>query len=79
MEYLATFHTHYGAMSFHKYCGREGIPAKMMPVPRELSASCGVCVRFEDACAAKADEHEDMECCYAVTQGGVYIQAQDVE
>lgn len=43
----ATFHTHFGAMSFQKMLQRRGVPAEMMPVPRALSASCGVCVRFE--------------------------------
>lgn len=73
MEYLATFYTHYGAMRFHKHCRQDGVPAKMMPVPRELSASCGVCVRFEAACAPKSAEHEDMERCYAVAPGGAYM------
>ena len=76
MEYLATFHTHYGAMRFKKYCGKEGISSKMTPVPRELSSSCGVCVRFAAACAPKAAEHEDMECCYAIDLDGSYKQVE---
>ena len=79
MEYLATFHTHYGAMLFHKYCGKKGIPAKMAPVPRELSASCGVCVRFEAVCPPKTVEHEDMERCFAIASDGAYIPAEEVE
>ena len=73
MEYLATFYTHYGAMRFHKYCQKVKVPAKMAPVPRELSASCGVCVRFEADLAPKTAEHEDMELCYEVVQGGAYV------
>ncbi|MCL2380627.1 MAG: DUF3343 domain-containing protein [Treponema sp.] len=72
MEYLATFYTHYGAMRFHKQCKTEGTPAKMMPVPRELSSSCGVCVRFGAAHAPDTAEHEDMERCYAITADGAY-------
>jgi len=72
MEYLATFYTHYGAMRFHKYCRKGGLSAKMTPVPRELSASCGVCVRFENTFAPNKEEHEDMECCYTVTSDGLY-------
>ncbi|WP_373216119.1 DUF3343 domain-containing protein [Ruminococcus sp. 5_1_39BFAA] len=45
-EYVATFFSHYGAMTFKKKCDREGYPAKIMPVPRNLSSSCGTCVRF---------------------------------
>ena len=73
MEYLATFYTHYGAIRFHKFCGKECLPAKMTPVPRELSSSCGVCVRFSAVCAPGAEEHEDMECCYTVEKNGAYI------
>jgi hypothetical protein len=68
--YLATFYTHYGAMRFHKHCQKEGMVAKMMPVPRELSSSCGVCVRFEAACTPAAAGHEDMECCYRIENHG---------
>lgn len=25
-----------------------GIPCKLIPVPRQLSSDCGVCLRFED-------------------------------
>jgi len=45
--YLITFHTHFGAMSLQRELNRQGIKAKMMPVPRRLSASCGVCVEVE--------------------------------
>ena len=48
----------------------------MGPVPRELSASCGVCVRFEDDNAPIVAEYEDMESCYVVTGEGKYIQAK---
>jgi hypothetical protein len=72
MKYLATFHTHYGAMRFCKLCEENRLPAKLSPVPRELSASCGVCVRFESDTAPDASEHEDMERCYAVSAPGVY-------
>ena len=73
MEYLATFYTHYGAMRFHKHCEENGISAKMSPVPRELSASCGVCVRFESVCSPNIAEHEDMEDCYSVAENGAYV------
>ena len=45
-EQIATFHTHFGALSFHKKLKALGDQAVMMPVPRKLSASCGTCVRF---------------------------------
>ena len=72
MEYLATFYTHYGAMRFNKSCEKEGIAAKMAPVPRELSSSCGVCVRFTADFAPEASEHEDMERCYTIGSNGAF-------
>ena len=76
MDYLATFFTHYGAMRFHKQCAKESVYAKMAPVPRELSASCGVCVRFEAENAPKTTEHDDMECCYIIAINGEYLPVE---
>jgi len=75
MNYLSTFHTHYGALQFNKYCNQERIPAKMAPVPRELSASCGVCVRFKATCAPDVSKHEDMDRCYQVSKDEKYTIA----
>ena len=44
---IATFFSHFGAMRCKKACDKTGIPARMMPVPRMLSSSCGTCVRME--------------------------------
>ena len=68
-----TFYTHYGAMRFHKYCQRVGAPAKMMPVPRELSSSCGVCVRVKADFEPIAAEHEDMERCYTIAPDDTFV------
>lgn len=46
MVYIATFYSHFGAVHFKKICQGLGLEAKMMPVPRDLSSSCGTCVRF---------------------------------
>lgn len=50
-EYIATFHTHLSAMRTQRALTREGIAARLSPVPRYLSASCGTCVIYtsEDA------------------------------
>ncbi|MEG1994570.1 MAG: DUF3343 domain-containing protein, partial [Oscillospiraceae bacterium] len=44
MEYTVLFFTHSGAIKFHRFCKGEGIPCEIMPVPRQLSSSCGICV-----------------------------------
>ena len=45
MTYIATFFSHFGAIRFKKLCQKSGWPARVMPVPRDLSSSCGTCVR----------------------------------
>ena len=47
MTYIATFYSHYGAIQFRKNCEKMKLAAVVMPVPRDLSSSCGTCVRFE--------------------------------
>jgi len=78
MNYLATFYTHFGALRFNKFCKKEGIPAKMAPVPRELSSSCGVCVRFEATDAPNVAEHEDMECLYIIANERYSVWTQEI-
>lgn len=62
MYYIATFYSHFGAVRFKKLCDSGGIPAKVMPVPRDLSSSCGTCVRYEgeNACPS-GDWSEEVE------------------
>jgi len=50
MEFIATFYSHFGAMRFKKETEAAGGSARLMPVPRTLSSSCGTC------CAFTADE-----------------------
>ncbi|MBO4331052.1 MAG: DUF3343 domain-containing protein [Oscillospiraceae bacterium] len=66
-SYVATFHTHLGALLSNRSLGTAGLSPRMTPVPRKLSSSCGTCVRYE------ADEPHfelmdgDLEAVYAVT------------
>jgi len=63
-EYIATFHTHLSALLTSRTLTSLGIQARMMPVPRKLSSSCGTCVRYlaEDANLSAIDE--DVEAVY---------------
>mgnify|MGYP003622298085 CR=1 FL=1 len=56
-EYIATFHTHLAAMRSQRTLKGGGISARLSPVPRALSASCGTCViyRAEEARLACMD------------------------
>lgn len=47
MIVIATFFSHFGAVRFKRRCEGLGWKARMMPVPRDLSSSCGTCVRYE--------------------------------
>ncbi len=49
MTYIATFYSHFGAVRFKRSCEAAGVPARLMPVPRSLSSSCGTCVSYEGA------------------------------
>lgn len=44
--FIATFHTHLAAMRSQKRLTAAGIAARLSPVPRFLSASCGTCVIY---------------------------------
>lgn len=48
MRYLALFFTTTGSMKFKKKLKNMGKEVEVMPVPRELSSSCGVAVKFSD-------------------------------
>lgn len=46
-NYLVTFFTHSGAVGYKRYLNKLCIESEMMPVPRKLSSSCGLCLCFE--------------------------------
>jgi hypothetical protein len=43
---VVLFHSTSGALMAEKLLKKEGIPYKIIPVPRHLSSDCGVCIRF---------------------------------
>lgn len=63
-HYLATFHTHLAALKTHRNLVGEGVQARMSPVPRKISSSCGTCVQYhaEEPMARCMDE--DVEAIY---------------
>ena len=56
-RYVATFHTHLSAMLTCRALTDAGLEARMAPVPRSISSSCGTCVRFE--CGEDTEIHSD--------------------
>ena len=64
MTCIATFYSHFGAIRFKRACDQQGWRAQVMPVPRNLSSSCGTCVRFEGECpASPPQEVEQIVAC----------------
>ncbi len=60
MECLATFDTTHMALYFEKACRAAGLPVKVIPVPRQISASCGLACGYpcEDLAKVKAIAEE---------------------
>lgn len=40
---IVTFPTTSGAMAMEKTCRAEGLPGRLIPVPRSVTAGCGMC------------------------------------
>ncbi|MDO4453582.1 MAG: DUF3343 domain-containing protein [Eubacteriales bacterium] len=71
MKYIATFYSHFGAIRYKKLCEGRNQEAQIMPVPRDLSSSCGTCVRYEgDLILPDAACHEEVEQIVQITQFG---------
>lgn len=77
-QFVATFHTHLSAMLTCRALTGAGWEARMAPVPRSVSSSCGTCVFFtaEDPCRELMDE--DAERVYE-QQGEQYLLLLDLE
>lgn len=72
-NYLATFHTHLASLKTHRSLTAAGITARMAPVPRKISSSCGTCVFYsaDDPCYDKLDG--DVEAVYALRDKGAEL------
>ena len=65
MKCLATFDVTSMALMFEKQCRRAGFEVRIIPVPRQISASCGL------ACSYPCDrENEIIRLC---EKGGIEI------
>ena len=78
-DFIATFHTHLSALMTCRKLTSLGLMARMMPVPRKLSSSCGTCVRYEaeDAMLEKMDV--DVEGVYEVIGRDQYTRLMEKE
>ena len=46
MNYIALFFTHSGAIKYNRFLREKDIKTETSPIPRKLSSSCGIGVRF---------------------------------
>ena len=44
---IITFHTTSAAMAMEALCAEKGLPGRLIPVPREITAGCGMAFRAE--------------------------------
>ena len=42
LKLVVTFHTTADAMAMEKVCGEKMVPGRLIPVPRSISAGCGL-------------------------------------
>lgn len=47
LRLIITFHTTAAAIAMEKLCREQGLPGRLIPVPRELTADCGMAWRAE--------------------------------
>ena len=39
---ITAFYTTHDAMAFEEFCNEHGVPGRLIPLPREISAGCGL-------------------------------------
>ena len=54
-RFILTFYSTSGAIAVERYCRANDVPGRLLPVPREISASCGM------AWAVPAEERERLD------------------
>ena len=78
-DFIATFHTHLSALMTSRKLTALGLQARMMPVPRKLSSSCGTCVLYKASEPQLAVMDEDVEGVYEVVGPETYTQLMNNE
>lgn len=56
-QYLITFVSTHDAIAMEKSCRQDGIAGRLIPVPRQISASCGLAWCTEPEEAEKIEEY----------------------
>ena len=67
---IVTFHTTTAAMGAEKLCLAQGVPGRLIPVPREITAGCGL--------AWKAAPEDEEHIAKALREGSIEWAAMQV-
>jgi len=70
-KYIATFHSHYGALTYCQALKNQGINARLAPVPRQVSSSCGTCVLYTNDNPIDLDELDELDGVFLDGKGGL--------
>lgn len=68
---VVTFRTTTGAMAMERACKAAGVPGRLIPVPRVITAGCGMCWAAPPATREAVEElvmeqHLDVDGIYAI-------------
>lgn len=76
-QFVATFHTHLSALRSCRALEKDGgTRARMAPVPRALSSSCGTCVFYQGDKPMLPLMDRDLEAVYRRTENGFELVHQ---
>ena len=62
---VITFHTTSAAMAMESLCAEKGLPGRLIPVPREITAGCGM--------AFRADVEQEQSLLDAAKEWGIQV------
>ena len=69
-RFVVTFATTTGAMAMERACQPAGLPGRLIPVPRSITAGCGMCwsapPHRRRLCSLVIGERRDVDGLYAV-------------
>ena len=71
MTYIVLFYTNSSAIKFAKFIQRFNYPGELIPLPRKLTSSCGMGVKFDFTRNLSEIISEEIEKIYAV-EGNQY-------
>lgn len=80
-QYIATFHTHLAALRSCNALKKAGVTgARLAPVPRKLSSSCGTCAMYQAEEEMLQCMDEDVEAVYRQREGSYELlhKAEDL-